>query len=172
MESNDDAQGRTALGADLVIPALALAFAAYFFYSVRGLAWEAQANGLLIGSALVVLCLVQVGRIARAVAKRHGRLGFGSLIRPREAFVKRLGIVAISVAFLVAIRWLGLTLSLFLAMAGALYVMGGRTRRHLFWIPLISAAMAYVLFIGVLQSELPPGPVEHLLAPVVAKLHP
>ena len=101
MESKDDAQGRTALGADLVIPALALAFAAYFFYSVRGLAWEAQANGLLIGSALVVLCLVQVGRIAWAVAKRHGRLGFGSLIRPREAFVKRIGFVAISGAVLV-----------------------------------------------------------------------
>ena len=33
------------LGADLVIPALALGFAAYFFVSIADLAWEAKANG-------------------------------------------------------------------------------------------------------------------------------
>ncbi len=43
---------KKALGADLVIPALALSFAAYFFVSIADLAWEAKANGVVIGGIL------------------------------------------------------------------------------------------------------------------------
>ena len=70
----------------------------------------------------------------------------------------------ITVAFIAAIRWLGLTLALFLALAAALYLMGVRKRTHLVLIPLVIAAAAYLLFIVALDSDLPRGPVERLLA--------
>jgi hypothetical protein len=46
---------KPALGADLAIPLLALAFAAYFFVDIRGLEWEAKANGAIVGTVLVAL---------------------------------------------------------------------------------------------------------------------
>ena len=58
---------RKPLGADLVIPALALGFAAYFFVSIADLAWEAKANGMVIGGILVLLIAIS------ARAHRHPR---------------------------------------------------------------------------------------------------
>ena len=63
------------LGADLVIPALALGFAIYFFISIADLAWEAKANGVMIGGILVLLIAAQVVRIAIGISKGEASLG-------------------------------------------------------------------------------------------------
>jgi len=57
--------------------------------------------------------------------------------------------------------WLGLTLSLFLGLGAGLYLMGLRKRSHLIWTPFAVAASAYILFIAVLSSDFPHGPVEN-----------
>jgi hypothetical protein len=155
---------RTPLGADLVIPALGLAFAVYFFVSITDLAWEAKANGLLIGTILLVLIALQLVRVGVRVARGAASLRFDPLWAPREVAPKRLGLVLLTVAFIATIGWLGLTLGLFLALAAALYLMGVRSRSRLVLVPLAVAAAAYGLFIAALDSDLPRGPVEHLLA--------
>jgi hypothetical protein len=153
-----------AAGADLVIPLLALAFAAYFFVSIQGLAWEARANGAIIGSALVALIVVQLGRIALAVARGRATLSTAPLWSPREALPKRLGMVAVTIAFIATIKWLGLTLGLFLGMAAALRVMGVRKPARILAISLAVALVAYLLFILVLDSSFPHGPVERAVS--------
>ncbi len=158
------ASGKTPLGADLVIPALALGFAVYFFFSIADLSWEAKANGVLIGAILVVLVAIQLVRVGVQVAKGKANLGFERLWEPPEALLRRVGLVLITIAFIVAIRWLGLTLALFVALAGALYLMGVRKPAPLLLVPLAVAASAYLLFIVALDSDLPRGPVEQLLA--------
>lgn len=152
------------LGADLVIPGLALAFAVYFFFSVAGLAWEAKANAVLIGALLVMLIGIQLVRIGMEVARKTGDLRFDPLLQPRDALGKRAGMVLLTVVFIVAIQWLGLTLSLFLGLAAGLYLMGVRKRAHLFWVPFTIAACAYLLFIALLNSDLPHGPVEKVIS--------
>lgn len=164
MPSDRTPEEKAPLGADLVIPILALGFAVYFFVSIEGLAWEAKANGVLIGTLLVLLVLVQFARVAVQIVRRKANFGFGALLGPRAILVKRVGMLLIAAGFVVAMQWLGLTLALFLAMAAALYLMGVRKRAHLLWTPLISSALAYVMFIVVLDAEFPRGPVEHLLA--------
>ena len=77
---------KTPLGADLVIPALALGFAAYFFVSIADLAWEAKANGVVIGGVLVVLDrdpgrAHRDPRAARGEASLRLRTRFGSRAR-------------------------------------------------------------------------------------------
>jgi hypothetical protein len=156
------------LGADLVIPALALAFAAYFFFDIADLAWEAKANGVLIGTVLVLLVAVQLGRTAVQIAKKKADLGLAPLLDPREALPRRAGLVLLTVAFIAAMPWLGLTLSLFLGLAAALYLMGVRRRSRLVWVPLAVAASAYILFIAVLNSDFPHGPVEDALGALTA----
>jgi hypothetical protein len=161
--------GKAPLGADLVIPALALGFAVYFFFSIAELSWEAKANGVLIGTILVTLIGIQLVRIGIGLVKGEGDLGFEPLWQPRELLPKRLGLVLIVVVFIAAIRWLGLTLALYLALAAALYLMGVRKPAPLAFVPLAVAAAAYALFIAALDSDLPRGPIEELLARVLSR---
>ena len=154
---------KAALGADLVIPALALAFAGYFFYSITDLVWEAKANGVLIGSALVVLVLVQFVRIGLAIARGKGSFATDSLWQPRDVLGKRLGMVAVTIAFIATIQWLGMTLGLFLGMLAALWIVGIRRIPVLLGIAIAVAASAYLLFILALDSNFPHGPIENLI---------
>ena len=157
-----------ALGADLVIPGLALAFALYFFFSTADLVWEAKANGVIIGTALVILIALLAGRVALQVVRGEGGLGFDPLWQPREMLWKRVGLVAVTALFVAAMPWLGLTLALWLGMLAQLWIIGVRSKKILFWLPTATAAAVYALFIAVLDSGFPHGPVEDLLAPLLA----
>jgi hypothetical protein len=150
-------------GADLVIPALALGFAAYFFVSIADLAWEAKANGMVIGTILVGLIALQLVRIGIRVAKGQANLGFSPLWEPRDALGKRVGMVAVTIAFIATLNWLGLTLGLALALFVALWIMGARGKT-LAIVPLVVALAAYLLFVALLQSDIPHGPIERLLS--------
>jgi hypothetical protein len=152
------------LGADLAIPVLAVGFAAYFFWSIADLGWEAKANGVIIGTALVVLVAIQFVRIAIRVAKGEGSLRTDPLWQPGDVLGKRIGMVLVTVAFIALLHVLGLTLSLLLAMAAALAIMGVRKPATVFWISAVVAAAAYILFIAVLDSAFPHGLIEKLLS--------
>ena len=152
------------LGADLIIPALALGFAIYFFWSIADLAWEAKANGVVIGIALLALVVIQVARIGIAVAQGRGDLGTGTLWQPRDILLKRVGMVVVTVAFILLLQVLGLTLSLFLSMAAALWLMGVRKAWVILAISFGVAAAAYLLFILVLDAGFPHGPIENLFS--------
>lgn len=152
------------LGADLVIPALALGFAGYFFVSIAELDWEAKANGVVIGAVLVLLIAVQLVRIGLRVARGEASLAADTLWKPAALLAKRAGMVALTIAFIATLDWLGLTLGMLLAMFAALWIMGIRSRRALIIVPLAVAAAMYLLFVLLLQSDIPYGPIEKLLS--------
>ena len=152
-----------AYGADLVIPVLAAAFTIYFLYTIAGLEWEAKANGIFVGVALLALVAVQVVRSVIGIARGRGRLTFGPLLEPREALPRRLGMMAITIAFVVTVPWLGLGLGLFIALAAGFAVMGVRPWRRVLLTSFIVAAISTVLFNAVLDTGLPKGPVEKLV---------
>jgi hypothetical protein len=155
---------RTPLGAELVIPALAAAFAVYFLFSVAGLAWEAKANGVIIGSVLLFLIALQTLRMGLQLYRGEAQRALGGLIAPRDALARRVGMVTLTVAFIATLPWLGLTLGLALSVFAGLWIMGVRRRSALVALPLAIAAAAYLLFIALLQSDMPHGPIERLLA--------
>jgi hypothetical protein len=150
-------------GADLVIPALALAFAVYFSFSIADLAWEAKANGVVIGGVLVALILIQIIRTGMHLARGAASFAFDPLWQPRDALVKRVGMVIVTIAFIATLNWLGLTLGLALALLAALWIMGARGKA-LVVIPVTVAAAAYLLFVALLQSDIPHGPIERLFS--------
>ncbi len=155
---------KAALGADLVIPVLALGFAIYFFWSITDLAWEAKANGVVIGAALIALVVVQIARIALAVAQGRGDLRTDPLWQPGDVLRKRFGMVAVTVAFILLLQVLGLTLSLFLAMAAALWIMGVRKPSLILGMAFGVAAAAYLLFIAAHDAGFPHRLIEKLLS--------
>lgn len=158
---------KPALGADLVIPALALGFTVYFLVSVQDLEWEAKANGVIIGGALIALIVVQVARLALAAARGHAEFGFGRLFSPAEAMPKRLGLLAVTVLFVASVTWLGLALGLFGALVAALLVMGVRGARRVVGVAFGVALTASLLFTVALDSGLPKGPVERVVIRLV-----
>jgi hypothetical protein len=155
---------KTPLGADLVIPLLALGFAIYFFWSIADLAWEAKANGVVIGSVLIALVVLQLSWIGIQLGKGRGDLRTDPLWQPGDVLWKRLGMVAVTVAFILLLQVLGLTLSLFASMAVALWLMGVRRLPVILGISFGVAAAAYVLFIAVLDAGFPHGVIEKLLS--------
>jgi hypothetical protein len=156
--------GRRPAGADLVIPVLSLAFAGYFFVSIADLQWEAKANGVIIGTALVVLVLVQLVRMGLDVAAGKASLAFTALLEPRDALLPRIALVLITFTFIATLIWLGVTLGLFLGLLASLWALGIRNRKALVLVPLITSAIVYVLFIAILDTAFPHGPVEHALS--------
>ena len=155
---------KSPLGADLVIPALALGFAIYFFWSIADLAWEAKANGVVIGALLIALVVVQLARTTYRVAKGEGDLRVDPLWQPRDVLGKRIGLVLVTVAFILVLQLLGLTLSLFVAMAAALVIMGVRKPLTVLAIAFGVAAAAYILFIAILDAGFPHGVIEKLFS--------
>lgn len=155
---------RKALGADLVIPLLALAFAAYFFTSIAGLEWEAKANGVIVGVLMVTLIGMQLMRIGVALARGRATFGFEPLLSPPEALRKRLGMLAVAVALIFAMRWTGLAIGLFLALSAGFAIMGVRGPARILLTALAVTAAAEALFVVALDASLPSGPVEHLIA--------
>lgn len=153
-----------AAGADLVVPLMALAFAAYFFWSIRGLVWEAKANGVVVGSVLVVLVLIQLARTAREVLQGRATLELGPLIRPWPVQLRRLAVVVLMALFVATLEWVGTLLGLFLLTAGCMFLLGVRDWRWLTGLPFAICAFVYVMFFLFLHARLPRGPVEAALA--------
>ncbi len=168
-EQNDDGAGgdeRPALGADLIIPFLAAGLTIYFLVNTAGLVWEARANGTVIGVALLILVALQLFKIARRLWAGQGTLGLGSLVERSPVQAQRLGLLVVLALFIATIPWVGTTLGLFLTMAASMWILGVRDWRALLGVSLAVAATVYGLFILLLQSRLPVGPVEAALGPL------
>lgn len=157
---------KPSLGADLVIPGLGVALTVYFFATVQELPWEAKANALAIGSLLLLLVAIYAARVAFKVFRGAATLGFEKLFDRPSAQWKRLWLIVAIAAFIALLPWLGFTLSLFLGMLASMLVMGVREPKPLLGTAFGVAMACYLMFIALLDSNFPRGPVESLLAPL------
>jgi hypothetical protein len=71
--------------------------------------------------------------------------------------------------FVATIPWVGTTPGLFVAMLGSMWLLGVRNPRILVGLSLAVAVVVYVLFIVLLQSRLPVGPVETFIGSVLGR---
>jgi hypothetical protein len=155
-----------AVGADLIVPALAVGFIAYFFASIWDLAWEAKANGVVIGIALAATIAVLLARIGLGIAKGRMTLGAGPFFSPPGYTFQRLQLVAIAALFIFLLPTLGATLAVALMLAAAMWVLGVRSAKNLVLVSAGVAATVYVTFVLMIGSRIPQGPVERLIAAV------
>jgi hypothetical protein len=107
-----------------------------------------------------------VARIAIKVARGEATLGFDKLVDRPSAQRKRLWLLVSLAAFIALLPWLGFTLSLFLGMIASMLVMGVREPKPLIGTALGVSVCCYLMFIALLDSNFPRGPVEDLLAPL------
>jgi hypothetical protein len=152
------------IGADLVIPALAVAFTLYYFSTILEFGWEAKANGLAIGTILLLLIGILLVRTVLRTKRGEATLGMGRLLKPLESQRRRLGLIVTITAFILVLPWLGLTLAIFCFMCATMLVLGVRKPLSLLVTAFSVAAGGYVGFIVVLNTRFPHGPVENLMA--------
>jgi hypothetical protein len=161
---NEPGGARAMLGADLIIPLLAIALVAYYVVSTDELSWEAKATGVLVGVVLTAMCTIQIVRVLRAAITGGGRLGFGGLLANTPENMKRFGLVGLTAAFIGGVSITGTTLGLFVLLIALMLVMGVREWKTLVLVAFCTAATVYVLLIYLLGSKLPQGPIERGIA--------
>jgi hypothetical protein len=150
-------------GDELVLPIVALLFAFYYLYTIKDLAWEAQINGVLIGSVLIGLILIFLIRTGLEVRRQEASLKFNDLFRWGRVQAGRLGLFGLAVAYVLVIPYAGYTLTTLVFLAMAMFVLGVRSPAKLLAIPLVLSLTGYYLFIALLDTRFPPGPVEKLI---------
>lgn len=157
--------GKRQFGGELIIPLAALGFTLYYFSTILNSPWTAQVNAFMVGSVLIVLVLAFVGVTVREVIAGRGDLGISLLFGPRKVLARRGAFILLTLLYLLAIPWLGFTLTTFLFLAGSMLVLGGRQRPlKPIIIAAVMAAIGYAVFIPLFETRLPRGPVEALLA--------
>jgi ABC-type sugar transport system permease subunit len=154
---------RPALGADLIIPGLALAFTTYYMITTLSLTWEAKANGVVVGGLLYGLIALQLVRIGRRVAAGEATLGLGALAEFDTAQKQRVALVVITALFILTLPWVGISIGLFLTMLASMWVLGERSWRVLIGLSVLTSATVYLVFVTFLQTKLPTGPIEALI---------
>ncbi|WP_237214384.1 tripartite tricarboxylate transporter TctB family protein [Falsiroseomonas oryziterrae] len=156
-------KARKPVGQELIIPALAVGFTLYYFWTVQELAWEAKANGVVIGLllfGLVAILLVRLGvRVARGEASLRVTLG-GDWETDRV----RLGLIGLMVAFLVALPFLGTTITLALMLFAGMWLLGGRHWPTLIGVSVITPLFVWATLIVGLGTRFPVGPFEQAMA--------
>jgi hypothetical protein len=158
---------RQALGADLVIPIMAVAFTIYYFTSIWELNWEAKANGLTVGTVLIILVAIFAVRTFLQMKRGEATLAMDKILKPMESQGRRLGLIGTIIGFILVIPYLGLTLAIFFFMCATMLVLGVRKPLPLLATALAVAAGGYVGFIAILNTRFPHGPVENLLARLI-----
>lgn len=164
MASTQESDEKRQLGGELIIPVLALAFTLYYIYTVIDSPWSAQLNAFMVGSILILLVLIFFAVAARAVWRGEASLGMSNLIEPYDILPKRLGFIAFSLGYVVALPWLGFTLTTFLFMAASMMLLGN-ARRPLLYLTsaAVMAAIGLLVFVILFQKRFPKGPVEYLV---------
>jgi hypothetical protein len=155
---------RPDIGGELLLPAMAVGLAIYFLIDVDGLAWEARANATVIAYVLLGLTAIQLVRMALRLRSGDATLGLGPLIEPRRLLPIRFTVLAVTGAFIIVLPWLGLTLGLFLLVAILMGLLRAGSWTRIFTTAAVVSIASYLLFIALLSSRLPRGPIEKLLA--------
>lgn len=163
-DTNPETRRKRHIGGDLVIPVAALIFTIYYFTTIIHSPWTAQVSAFMIGTILLILVVVFGVVSAIALLRGEADLGFQRLTEPMPFLGRRLGLLALTIAFIYLVDLGGFTITtfVFLSLAMLLLARGQNVKLILF----LSAALAlggYFLFIWAFDTRFHEGPFERLM---------
>ncbi len=164
MRENDRA--RKPVGADLILPICAAAYAVYYAWSVRDFPMEAQLSGIILASMLLLLVALYLIRIARGLSTGRYSLGLGKFFGPSESMRGRAIFFALMLVALVLIPWLGFTLTTFAFLSLSFLALGVRPVSRALIIACTGALAGWFFFIFLLSTRFPEGPFERAVQAV------
>jgi hypothetical protein len=155
---------KKSLGGDLVIPVAALAFTLYYFSTIIDSPWTAQVGAGLIGVILISLTLIFIAKSALALRAGEADLRMRTLFSRDDIETGRLGLMAVTVLYILVIEWGGFTLTTFaFLMAAMLILTRGRNKTLIVILSAVMALGGYAVFILAFDTRFPRGPFEALM---------
>lgn len=158
---------KQSVGGELLIPIAAIVFTLYYFATILDSPWEAQVNAFFVGSILIGLVAIFLFKTIRALLAAEADLRIGGLTEPAWIMPKRLGLLALTIGYIVVIAWGGFTLTTFVFLSAAMLLLSGGRKP---WLILgLAGGLAlggYLLFIVAFETRFPAGPFEWLMAAV------
>ncbi len=156
--------GKKSIGGDFVIPVAALVFTLYYFSTIIDSPWTAQVAAFFIGAILIALTLLFLVKSAIAIGRGQADLGMKTLITPTGLLATRLGLLAITVAYLVLIEWGGFTLTTFGFLLAAMLLLNRGQRAGFITLFALAVSLGgYLIFILAFETRFPRGPFEELI---------
>ncbi|MEF3047837.1 hypothetical protein [Pseudotabrizicola sp. L79] len=155
---------RKAVGADLIIPVVATAYAIYYIGSVWDFPPEAQRSGLFMASMLMFFTSILFVRTAIQLARGTAYISFAAVLGPEEGRLQRLAFFGLIVGYLLIVQWGGFTLTTFLFLLGGSYLAGLRPLGKALIFAAVAAISGWLFFIVLLKTRFPLGPFEQLIA--------
>ncbi len=153
-----------AIGGELIIPVAALAFTVYYFTTILEVPWSAQVSAFFIGSILILLLVIFFIRTAIELRRGEVSLGLGQIFEPVSFVPKRIALAALTIGYVLFLRWGGFTLTTFVFLALAMLLLNEGRRKGL--ILILSAMFAiggWLLFIFAFETRFPAGPFEQFM---------
>lgn len=169
MADKSDSGGteKTHLGAQLIVPIAALAFTLYYFSTIINSPWTAQVSAFFIGTVLILLVIAYVIKSAFQVVRGEADLGMHDLVEPRAYIPKRVGLLVLTLGFIIVVQWGGFTLTTFAFLALAMLMLsGGRRAKFILGLTAALAIGGYLLFILAFDTRFPEGPFERMMEPI------
>ena len=167
MSDDDNAppEPKEEVGGELIIPAAALAFTLYYFSTILDSPWTAQVNAFMVGTFLIAAILVFVVLKLRLVVAGKATMGASNILAPRHILKKRTAYVGLCLFYLLAIEWVGFTLTTFLFLWSAMVLLNDGNRIGFSVVmATIMAMVGYAVFIALFETRLPHGLIEKSLA--------
>ena len=169
MAADREGGGRPqAIGGQLIIPIAALLFTLYYFSTIISSPFEAQVAAFFVGTILLILVglflIKTVIRLKQGDAVLLGEGGVGS----RSVDLKRLGLFALTLGFMLLIEVLGFTITTFLFLTSAILLLDeARHPARALGIAAAAASGGYLLFILAFETRFPAGPFETFMKSVL-----
>lgn len=155
---------KKSIGGELVIPIAAVLFTLYYFWTIIDVPWIAQVSAFFVGSILLALLAIFFVRTYLTVRRGDADLRLHTLIEPTWFLPTRLGLFALTLGFVVFIRWAGFTLTTFAFLSLAMLLLGkGRRKGLIIALSAICSLGGYLLFVVAFHTRFPEGPFEALM---------
>lgn len=171
MASDNEGEPRRQLGGELVIPIAAVALTIYYFSTILDSPWTAQATAAVVGVILLVCCGIFFVHAGIDLAAGRASLGLRSLIEPLDSLWRKSGLLALTVAALVVMPWIGFTATAIVFLSAAILLLReGRQAARVIAFAVTLSLLWFLVFVAIFKRQFPLGWLDVQLKAIVAPL--
>ena len=153
---------------DCIIPALALAFTIYYLTTITEVPWISQASAIVVSGLLLLSILAFVIRSVWRIRQHQETVqiegAFRELIGYMPISLKRITLLALTIAYVWFIDGLGFTLTTFIfVFAGIVLLSSLANWKNALIVSLSCSVIGYIVFIYLFKTRFPAGLIENWL---------
>lgn len=149
---------------DLVIPLLALGFTVYYLTTITEVPWISQASAVTVSGLLLAAIVAYFIRTAVRIRRGSEIIAMPGPFRAREVTIRRIGLLALTIAYVGFIEALGFTLTTVVFVFLGIVLLSSWSKWKIAALVSVCCSVAgYVVFIYFFETRFPRGPVENAL---------